>query len=64
MKDLENISDKDYQELQDFYKYTEKLYDFTNDILFKNKAETILQTLKYYNRGGSVKKKSKGRKIA
>ena len=49
MKDLENISDKDYQELQAFYKYTEKLYDFTNDILFKNQAETILQTLKYYS---------------
>ena len=48
MKALDNITEKDYEELQAFYSYTEKLYDFTNDILFKNQAETILQTLKYY----------------
>jgi diapolycopene oxygenase len=48
MKALDNITEKDYEELQAFYSYTEKLYDFTNEILFKNQAETILQTLKYY----------------
>ncbi len=48
MKALDNITEKDYLELQAFYKYTEKLYDFTNDILFKNQAQTVLQTLKYY----------------
>lgn len=48
MKALDNITEKDFEELQAFYSYTEKLYDFTNEILFKNQAETIFQTLKYY----------------
>lgn len=49
MKGMPHISDKDFKDLQKFYKYTEKLYKFSNDILFENQAETLLDTFKYYN---------------
>lgn len=49
MKGKPHISDKDFKDLQKFYKYTEKLYKFSNDILFENQAETLLDTFKYYN---------------
>jgi diapolycopene oxygenase len=42
------VSQSDYEDLSSFYTYTEKLYEFTNAILFENQSETLLETLKNY----------------
>jgi diapolycopene oxygenase len=42
------ISQQDLDELQAFYDYTKRIYEFTNAVYFENQAETTLQTLKYH----------------
>lgn len=47
---LENVSltQKDMDELQAFYAYCEKLFAFSDAVLFKNQSERKLDTIKHY----------------
>lgn len=48
MKNEKSISRKDFEELKKFYTYSEKLYTFTNEVLFKNQSENFIQTMQHY----------------
>jgi diapolycopene oxygenase len=45
----EQVSEEDILDLKEFYKYIERLYNFTNEVYFKNQSESVLDTIKYYN---------------
>lgn len=47
MINQEKITEKDVIELKAFYDYTERLYNFTNDVFFDQQSETLLDTIKY-----------------
>lgn len=43
-----NLTQKDLLELKAFYEYSEKLYQFSNAVLFENQAERKRDTINYY----------------
>ncbi|MDY0316051.1 MAG: NAD(P)-binding protein [Bacteroidales bacterium] len=47
MINQEKITEKDVIELKAFYDYTERLYNFTNDVFFDQQSDTLLDTIKY-----------------
>ncbi len=42
------LTSKDLEELKAFYDYSEKLYKFSNAVLFENQSERKLDTMKHY----------------
>ncbi|MFP4178001.1 MAG: phytoene desaturase family protein [Acholeplasmataceae bacterium] len=44
----EAVSEEDVRELQDFYDYTSRIYDFTNRTYFENQIEGVLAAVKHY----------------
>jgi diapolycopene oxygenase len=49
-----NLTTKDLEELKAFYDYSEKLYQFSNAVLFENQSERKLDTIKHYPLGKLV----------
>lgn len=44
----DKITSRDVDDLKSFYAYAERIYQFTNEVYFKNQSESTLETLRYY----------------
>lgn len=48
MAGQKSVSEQDVKELEVFYEYTEKIYDFTNRTYFENQIESVLSAVGHY----------------